>query len=405
MSCHSVRIALGCVIAALALSQAPAAEFIGKIPAAAGVAGTTQVSLADARLQIAKRTRVRRHFERDASAYWHSITEMRRVRATKRRNNDAILITDYVLTQPPLYENFASLDDPDDPDITASSSISIPVALDFLKSAAAHFDFAPLRPLHETHYKQTYAKIAAAGGLSQQQAVRVYAFESGGNATYEVQAGLEYPVPGARAISTALGYNQLLAANSVELLAHQGERIIEILARKSMELPEEARLSMESKIGVLKRMMAFARSVPDEWSDHVRLATTEKGLAIHAMNFDVDVGPVLQTFKLANSLNYARRKGYNDALSAAELEMMNLTGDGNGLDMVMIPASLRERVPTANFFQRGGYERNTIAVRNNVVAKLLAATDAKMDEEIKLQGASDLAWYFPISLIPSQPYY
>jgi hypothetical protein len=61
---------------------------------------------------------------------------------------------------------------------------------------------------------------------------------------------------------------------------------------------------------------------------------------------------------------------------------------------VMLPAPWRERVPTANFFQPGGYERNPVAIRNNVVAKLLAATDARMDEEAKLQGAKDMAALF-----------
>ena len=72
--------------------------------------------------------------------------------------------------------------------------------------------------------------------------------------------------------------------------------------------------------------------------------------------------------------------GYGATLTAAELEMMNLTGDGNGIDMVLMPAEWRNRVPTANFFQPGGYERNPVVIRNNVVAKLLAATNAKMDE-------------------------
>ena len=35
--------------------------------------------------------------------------------------------------------------------------------------------------------------------------------------------------------------------------------------------------------------------------------------------------------------------------------MMNLTGDGNGYDMITMPREWRARVPTANFFQRGGY--------------------------------------------------
>jgi len=135
----------------------------------------------------------------------------------------------------------------------------------------------------------------------------------------------------------------------------------------------------------------FSRSVPDEWSQHDWLVNTPKGLGVHAMNLDLDVGPLLQVQKLRDSVVFARAKGYGAPLSAAELEMMNLTGDGNGIDMVMLPAAWRERVPTANFFQPGGYERNPVAIRNNVVAKLLAATDARMDEEAKLQGARDLA--------------
>ncbi len=82
-------------------------------------------------------------------------------------------------------------------------------------------------------------------------------------------------------------------------------------------------------------------------------------------------------------------------MSAAELEMMNLTGDGNGFDMVTMAVELRSQVPTANFFQQEGYERNPVASHNNVVGKLLAAMNAKMDKEVKLQGAKDLAAVFP----------
>jgi hypothetical protein len=92
-----------------------------------------------------------------------------------------------------------------------------------------------------------------------------------------------------------------------------------------------------------------------------------------------------------DSVNFARRKGYSAPLTAAELEMMNLTGDGNGFDMVTMPRDRRERVPTANFFLRGGYRDNPVAQRNNVVAKLIAATDARMDREVKQPGAKELA--------------
>jgi len=146
---------------------------------------------------------------------------------------------------------------------------------------------------------------------------------------------------------------------------------------------------------VLKSMIAFCRGVPDTWSAHDKLANTSKGLGIHALNLDLDVGPLLQTQKLLDSVVFARAQGYGAVLSAAELEMMNLTGDGNGLDILTMPLAWRERVPTSNFFQPGGYERNPIAGRSGVVSKLTAATNAVMDQESKLQGAKDLAAVFP----------
>ena len=81
-------------------------------------------------------------------------------------------------------------------------------------------------------------------------------------------------------------------------------------------------------------------------------------------------------------------------MTAAELEMLNLTGDGNGFDMVSMPPALRQRVPTANFFQQSGYERNPIARRTGTVAALFASIDKKMDETSQSQGAKDLAAAF-----------
>jgi hypothetical protein len=59
-----------------------------------------------------------------------------------------------------------------------------------------------------------------------------------------------------------------------------------------------------------------------------------------------------------------------------------------------MPQPLREQVPTANFFQRSGYERNPVAIRHNTVAKLLAITDSRMDSNSRLPGAKDLAAAF-----------
>jgi hypothetical protein len=337
--------------------------------------------------------RARQKFDDDSSRYWALIVEKRRNRMAKHRNNEMLRIDDYVLTQPPVYTGPpkpASL-----PQVPQQAPPEyVPVIADFLKSAAQYFNFAPERPQHEIDYKREYARVASSAGLTKEQVVRIYGFESGGNGTYDVQAGLEYPTPRARAINSALGYNQLLNTNSVELMAEDGEQFVQALERKARGSTGSYRKILENKIRVVKSMIQFCRTVPDQWNEHDKLANTPQGLGVHAMILDVDVGPLLQAQKLLNSVVFARNRGYRGVLTAAELEMMNLTGDGNGLEIVMMPQAMRNQVPTANFFQQSGYGRNPVAIRNNVVAKLIAATDAKMDKEDKLQGARDLAGAF-----------
>jgi len=51
-------------------------------------------------------------------------------------------------------------------------------------------------------------------------------------------------------------------------------------------------------------------------------------------------------------------------------------------------------VPTANFFQQNGYERNPVASRNKTVASLLSATNRKMDYHAALDGGKEMAQAF-----------
>ena len=334
-------------------------------------------------------------FEQEAGAYWNSISEKRRGRNAKRRDHQPIALDDYVLTQPPVYTGpkrpFNPAPEPE-PERPPRPHKAIPVVADLLQAAAEQFQFRPQRPASELEFKRAYARVAAAAGLTREQAVRVYSFETGGTGNYDVQSGIEHG--GTRAISTAIGYNQLLTTNSVELMAEQGNEFVRALSAKAAQLSGAPRQAMDRKIAVLKQMVAVARSVPDEWAQHEKIGDTPQGWAIHAMVLDVDVGPLLQTHKLLTSVIFARAKGYTRPLSAAELEMMNLTGDGTGLDMVTMPQAMREQVPTSNFFQRSGYERNPVAIRHNTVAKLLAVTDARMDSNSNLPGAKDLAAAF-----------
>jgi hypothetical protein len=353
-------------------------------------------AIAEYRRLLREYQEARAAFEEEAGAYWGSITEKRRGRNAKRREHLAIGLEDYVLTQPPVYGGPKRPVNPEPlpPEPERRERKYIPVVADLLKAASEHFQFAPQRPAAEAEFKRAYARAAFAAGLTREQAVRVYAFETGGNGNHDMQSGLEYARKGAHAISTAIGYNQLLTTNSVELLAEQGHEFVRALSEKAARLSGSQRTAMDHKIAVLKRMVAVARSVPDEWAQHEKLGDTPPGWALHAMVLDIDVGPLLQTHKLLTSVIFARAKGYARALSAAELEMMNLTGDSTGLDMVTMPQALREQVPTSNFFQRSGYERNPVAIRHNTVAKLLAITDSRMDSNGQLPGAKELAASF-----------
>jgi hypothetical protein len=269
------------------------------------------------------------------------------------------------------------------------------VVADFLKNAAEQFGFVPDRPASDVDFKRAYAKAALAAGLTRDQIVGVYVFETGGNGSYDSQAGLVPYRAGARAISPAVGYNQLLSTNTVSLFAEDGNRYLLALRQRAKGLTGPAKLAMERKIEGLKRMIAYSRSVPNRWSEHDRLAkTTLGGFGIHAAVLDIDLGPLLQVQKLTDSVRFARTKGYAAPLTAAELELMNLTGDGNGFDMVTMPQALRARVPTANFFQHQGYERNPVARRTGVVANLIADIESKMSRGAQAQGARDLAAAF-----------
>ena len=352
-------------------------------------------AIAEYRRKLKEYQEARAAFEEEAGAYWSSISEKRKGRNAKRRERQTIALDDYVLTQPPVYNGPKRPVNPEpEEEKPPRERKPIPVVADFLKAAADNFQFVPQRPSSEVEFKRAYARYALAADLTREQAVRVYSFETGGTGNHDMQSGLSASRPGSRAISTAIGYNQLLTTNSVELLAEQGHEFIKELTARAANLSGAPRKTMDHKLAVLKKMVAFTRTVPDTWSEHEKLANTPQGWAVHAMVLDIDVGPMLQTHKLLTSVIFARAKGYNRPLSAAELEMMNLTGDGTGLDMVTMPQAMREQVPTSNFFQRGGYERNPVAIRHNTVAKLLAVTDERMDFNSGKPGAKELAGAF-----------
>jgi hypothetical protein len=203
--------------------------------------------------------------------------------------------------------------------------------------------------------------------LTKDQVVRVYALETGGRGTHDMQAGIDPDTKKGRPISSALGYAQLLGANSVDELVKHGPAFIHRLTALAAESGGRQRVELLLKARILRRMLTAARSVPDRWSAHVAFSRTPRGLGIHALNLDGDIGPWLQTVKLRGIRDYAEKAG-RPRLSGAEIELMNLAGPQTGLDM-MDP--LGRTMPTSNFFAQKAYNRNPI-VHDRTGAELLA---------------------------------
>jgi len=195
--------------------------------------------MAQYRRALEEYDRAQQRYAAAASAYWNSIAEKRKERSGKRARGQPIAIDDYVLLQPPVYTGPSKPQNPSLPPTPTPPQRprNVPVVADFLAAAREEFKFSPRQPGSDGEFKHAYAKVAQAAGLSKDQAVRVYSFEATGNGNYDIQAGLEYNKH-ARAVSTALGYNQLLATNTVEIIAEDGGQFVASLQTSAAQLPD-----------------------------------------------------------------------------------------------------------------------------------------------------------------------
>ena len=332
-------------------------------------------------------------WERTYRAYWRTVEAKRGARRAKRVSSQPVTADDYVTAHPPKYQGPEL--PPDIARIVASvrpppRERRLPAVADFLAHAKKQFGFVPKRA-SERAFKRSYASEALKVGLTKDQVVRVYALETGGLGTYDMLSGTNPVTKQGKPISSALGYAQLLHANSTGELVKHGEAFAQRLKAMAAEpgTPAARAAELKAKAGVLTRMLRAARSVPNEWKAHVRFAKTPNGLGIHTLNLDADVGPWMQVLKLKSLKDSAAKRGLT-SLSGAEIELMNLAGPGTGLEM-MTPVG--REVPTANFFSEGGYARNPV-VRDKTAAELLAALETRMEVHLKKPGSVEFARIF-----------
>ena len=338
-------------------------------------------------------------FDKALDTYWTEVADKRAARRAKKTLNQALTIEDYITAFPPEYSgpklstelakawaefqarNAAPEREPPKPIATVADAIA---------AARQQYGFEAAR-VSEREFKLRYAREALALGLTRDQVVRIYALETGGIGTADMQAGIHPIKKTGTPISTALGYAQLLAANSLDETAKHGPtfiaRLQALAARPGLEAARAR--ALKAKVAGLRKMVAYARSIPQVWDQHIANAGTPKGLGIHALNLDGDIGPWLQVVKLKGLKELADKSG-RARLAGHEIELMNLAGPATGLEMM---TGVGRTVPTPNFFSRGAYGRNSV-VRGKTSIELLDALNQRMDENSKHPGAVEFTAVF-----------
>ena len=338
--------------------------------------------------------RARARHERETDAYWTEVERLKDRRRQIRASRRHFTADDFMRTQPPKFDgppipsDVAKIIATLRPAEAAEPSEPMADVSDFLRHARRIYGFVP-KAIPEAEFMRRYASEALALGLSKDQVVRVYALETGGRGTADMQAGIDPETKKGRPISSALGYAQLLGANSVDELVKHGPAFIHRLTSLAARSGGKRRAELLAKARVLRRMLNAARSVPNRWSAHVAFSRTPRGLGIHALNLDGDIGPWLQTVKLRGIRDYAEKAG-RPRLSGAEIELMNLAGPQTGLDM-MDPVG--RTMPTANFFAEAAYKRNPM-VQGRSGAELLAALEDRMNHNLRKPGSIAFAKVF-----------
>ena len=341
----------------------------------------------------------RQTHEQELDTYWDKVLAKRELRKKKRVTKVPFETSDFVMTFPPAYngpkltadlarkyEKFVSDQEKSEP----TPPKEMATVADYLASAKQVYSFTPER-LSEKQFKQRYAEEAAAFGLVKEQVVRVYALETGGIGTYDMQAGIHPIKKTGHAISSALGYAQLLDANSVNELSKHGEFFVQRLRDKARNPNvSAARLAaLKTKIAVVQKMYAKVKRVPFDWEQHQAFAKTPEGQGIHTLNLDGDIGPMLQAIKLQGLKETAEKAGRTQ-LSGAAMELMNLSGPVTGLEM-MQPAG--EKAPVTNFFARRAYYVNKMVI-GLTGEQLLAELSRRMDADVKSAGSREFAEAF-----------
>jgi hypothetical protein len=312
-------------------------------------------------------------FEKDLKGYWDGVS------AAKKNQH-------FVMEFPPIYNGPAKPKVPGHaPDVTPNSVPTIRQMLDdskHLNQFAGGDKNQPefeLRQVGEKEFKQRYADEALRMGRQyglDKDGVRdvvrsIYAFEDGGWGSHETLSSmpqslvrddkpagetsqtdrLDYHVDGAGA-SSALGYNQLLTATTMQKIEFQSQPIADRLNQLALKDPARAdklhqKAAMVTALsgGIERELKSMADAEkskkPEDQKDYLDkdgkytdllyrdflkskeptaagMSRQDMARAIQALNLDGDVGPIIQAQELGNLFKSADTLGYKSLLQGKE---------------------------------------------------------------------------------------
>src|SRR5689334_18491267 len=131
-------------------------------------------------------------FDKQLETYWRAVDAKRDARKARRILGQAYTADDYIDRQPPKYRGpelpaeiarIVTEVRPHEPDKLLAN------VADFLAKAKSEYGFVP-DATSEQDFKHSYAREALSVGLSKDQVLRIYARETGGQGTYDMQSGV-----------------------------------------------------------------------------------------------------------------------------------------------------------------------------------------------------------------------
>ncbi len=332
-------------------------------------------------------------------AFWREVSNKRAQRKAKKKRGDTLLASDYAEGFPPKYtgptlpealaKRWAAFQAAEEEQGKREPPQPKPGLADFLALAKSVYNFTP-EIIPEREFKLRYAREALSLGLTKDQVVRVYALETSGLGTADMVSGIHPIKKTGTPISTAIGYAQLLAANTTDELTRHGPKFLAASRRRHRTRATTWAAARSLTTSTRNSRPCFRQQVHPRQMGQSRRICANGSRSRHSRDQHRWRHRSLATGSEASGPARDGGEGRHRVFDRRRDRAHEPRRPGTALEM-MQPAGLKATTP--NFFERNAYGRNTI-VRDKTSAELLVALNKRMEDNIGNAGAIEFAAAF-----------